>query len=202
LLLPALLATASVATGAVLGLRRGDARRLVGAVQLSALAAALAVALIQLLPEALRELGPAALGAFAVPLLPLLGFVGAGLRALAVELGYAALLLHQLGDGVLLGAYGGVVFPARAHAGLLAAVALHTVPVAAAIALRFEQIAGRRTALVRTAGMAVASLVGIALAGLIPVALAQRIDPWASAAIAGLLLQTALQSAARRTSRA
>jgi hypothetical protein len=193
LILPALIATASIAAGAALGLLR-DARRPLRAVQLAALAAALGVALLQLLPEALEALGPASLAAFALPLLQLLRPAPRSSRSFAVELGYAALLLHQLGDGVLLGAYGGMLFSARAHAALLAAVALHTVPVAAAIALRFERIDGRRAALARSAGLAAASLLGIALAGEIPVDVAQRIDPWASAVIAGLLLQTVLQS--------
>ena len=192
MLLPALIATASIAAGAALGLLR-DARRPLRAVQLAALAAALGVALLQLLPEALHALGPVALAAFALPLLPLLRPATRSAGALAVELGYAALLVHQLGDGVLLGAYGGMLFSARAHAGLLSAVALHTVPVAAAIALRFERSDGRAAALGRSAGLALASLLGIALAGEIPTQLAERVDPWASAVIAGLLLQTVLQ---------
>lgn len=194
MILPALLATASIAAGAALGLLRADARRALRAVQLAALAAALGVALLQLLPEALEQLGAAALAAFALPLLPLLRPAARSVRALAVELGYAALLVHQLGDGVLLGAYGGMLFAARDHVGLLAAIALHTVPVAAAIALRFEQRDGRRAALARSAGMAAASLLGIGLAGWIPTELAHRVDPWASAVIAGLLLQTVLQA--------
>jgi hypothetical protein len=199
-ILPALLATVSIAAGAALGLLR-DARRPLRAVQFAALAAALGVALLQLLPEALEELGSMALVAFALPLIPLLRPAARSARALAVEFGYAALLVHQLGDGVLLGAYGGMLFSARKHAGLLAAVALHTIPVAAAIALRFERRNGRSAALARCAGMAAASLIGIGLAGRIPLELAQRVDPWASAVIAGLLLQTVLQdwrSALRR----
>jgi len=176
----------------VLGPLHSDARRVLRVVQLAALGAALGVALLQLLPEALAALGPVALAAFSVPLLPLLRPASRSAHALAVELGYAALLLHQLADGVLLGAYGGMLFSPRDHAALLAAVALHTIPVAAAIALRFELRDGRRAARLRCAGMAGASLLGIALTGRIPAELAQRIDPWASAAIAGLLLQTVL----------
>ena len=193
MILPVLLAAASVAAGAALGLLRADARRALRAVQLAALAAALGVALLQLLPEALEALGPIALAAFTLPLIPLLRPASHSAHALAVELGYAALLLHQLADGLLLGAYGGMVYPARGHFALLAAVALHTIPVAAAITLRFEQRDGRRAALGRSAGMAAASLLGIALAGRIPAGLAERIDPWASAVIAGLLLQTVFQ---------
>jgi len=183
----------SIAAGAALGLMRGNARRPLRAVQIAALAAALGVALLQLLPEALEALGAPALAAFAVPLLPLLRSAARSAHSLAVELGYAALLVHQLGDGVLLGAYGGMLFPMRPHAGLLAAVALHTVPVASAIALRFELRSGRRAALARCAGMFAASLLGIALVGRIPSELAERVDPWASALIAGLLLQSVLQ---------
>jgi hypothetical protein len=192
LILPAVLAVASVAAGAFLGLVRSEARRALRLIQVVSLGAALGVALLQLLPEALAELGPVALAAFALPLLPLLRPASRSANAFAVELGYAALLAHQLADGVLLGAYGGLLFAPRDHAGLLAAVALHTVPVAAAIALRFELRDGRRGAMARCAGMAGASLLGIALAGRIPQSLALRIDPWASAVIAGLLLQTVL----------
>jgi hypothetical protein len=193
LVLPALLAIVSIAAGAALGLMHGDARRPLRAVQIAALLAALGVALLQLLPEALEALGASALAAFALPLLPLLRPAARSARSLAIEFGYAALLVHQLGDGVLLGAYGGVLFPARAHAGLLAAIALHTVPVASAIALRFELRSGRRAALARCTGMIGTSLLGIALAGRIPTQLAERVDPWASAVIAGLLLQSVLQ---------
>jgi hypothetical protein len=193
LALPALLALASIAAGTALGLLRSDGWRLLRVIQRASLVAALGVALLQLLPEALEALGPVALVAFALPLLSLLRAAPHSARALAVELGFAALLLHQLADGVLLGAYGGMVYPLRPHLGLLAAVALHTVPVAAAIALRFEQRDGRGAALARTAAMAAASLLGILLAGRIPTALAQRVDPWASALIAGLLIQTVAQ---------
>jgi len=193
LALPALLVLISVAAGAALGLLRQSGRRALRAVQLASLAAALGVALLQLLPEALEALGSVGWVAFALPLLALLRSAPQSARALAVELGFAALLLHQLVDGVLLGAYGGLLYPARAHAALLAAIALHTVPVAAAIALRFEQRNGRRHALSRVAAMAAASLLGIALAGHIPARLAQRVDPWASAVIAGVLIQTVAQ---------
>jgi zinc transporter ZupT len=193
LILPALIAIASVACGAALGFLRGDARRPLRAIQLAALAAALGVALLQLLPEALEALGGVALVAFALPLVPLLRPASHSARALAVELGYAALLLHQLADGVLLGAYGGVIHPARAHLPLLAAVALHTIPVGAAVALSFDRRDGRRAALGRVAGMAGASLLGVALTGWIPIEVARRVDPWASAVIAGLLLETVLQ---------
>jgi hypothetical protein len=193
LLLPSLIAAASVAVGAGLGLSRSDAGRALRIAQVAALVTALGVALFQLLPESLEALGGAALAVFALPLLPLLRPASRSTRALTLELGYAALLVHQLVDGVLLGAYGGVVYSASEHAGLLAAVALHTVPVAAAIALRFEQRSDRRAAIARTVGMAAASLLGIALTGWIPTDVALRIDPWASAAIAGLLIQTVLQ---------
>jgi hypothetical protein len=193
LILPALLAIASVACGAALGFLRGDARRAVRAIQLVALAAALAVALLQLLPEALEALGGAALVAFALPLVPLLRPASRSARALAVELGYAALLAHQLADGVLLGAYGGVIHPARAHLALLAAVTLHTIPVGAAVALSFDLRDGRRAALARVVGMAAASVAGVVLTGWIPIELAERVDPWASAVIAGLLFATVLQ---------
>jgi hypothetical protein len=194
LLLPALLALVSIAAGTALGLLRADGGRVLRVVQLASLAAALGVALLQLLPEAFEALGPVALAAFAVPLLPLLRSAPHSARALAVELGFAAMLVHQLADGLLLGAYGGVVYPARPHLGLLVAIALHTVPLAAAVAIRFEQRDGRQRALARVAGMAGASLVGIALAGRIPAELAERIDPWASAVIAGVLIQTVAQS--------
>jgi hypothetical protein len=194
LLLPALLALASIAAGTALGLLRADGGRALRVVQLASLVAALGVALLQLLPEALEALGPVALAAFALPLLPLLRSAPPSARALAVELGFAALLLHQLADGLLLGAYGGMVYAVREHLGLLAAIALHTVPLAAAVALRFEQRDGRRRALARVAAMAGASLLGIALAGRIPAELAERIDPWASAVIAGLLIQIVAQS--------
>ena len=96
MLLPALLALASIAAGTALGLLRADGARVMRAVQLASLIAALAVALLQLLPEAFEALGPVALAAFALPLLPLLRSAPHSARALAVELGFAALLLAGL----------------------------------------------------------------------------------------------------------
>jgi hypothetical protein len=194
-ILPLTVAFGSVAAGTALGLLRSDQSRAVTVLQALALIAAVVVGLVHLLPEALRALGPSALIAFALPLVLSLGTALATHEPerdrLGVELGYAALVVHRLADGVLLGAYGGLVHPAAAHADLLLALGLHAVPVSAAVALRFARHDGMGAALGRTGGMLVGSLAGVLLAEQIPIAAAQRIDPWASAAIAGLLVYLA-----------
>jgi zinc transporter ZupT len=198
MLLPLSIAVGSVALGTLLGLLRREHGALVRAIQTLALAAAVWVALGDLLPQALDELGGWALVAFAIPVpLPALArrALGPGLRASAggsagLELGYAALVLHRVVDGMVLGMYGGAGVGAL-RPPLLLAVGAHEVPISAAVALRFTQRDGIGPALVRAAGLALSSCAGVLLTGQAPAALLQRIDPWAQAVIAGLLVHIA-----------
>ncbi len=195
MILPLLLALGAIALGTALGLLRPERSRSVRAAQVLALLAAAVVGLGHLLPEALHSLGAPALAAFALPLVLSAGLAWAspdtGRDAIGVEIGYAALVVHRLIDGVLLGTYGGLVHPAGEHAGMLLALTLHAVPVSAAIALRFARSDGIGTALGRATGLAAGSVAGVALATQVPLDVAESIDPWATAVIAGLLVYLA-----------
>jgi hypothetical protein len=126
------------------------------------------------------------------------GRVAAGLgdrhRRIAAELGFVAVLLHQLTDGLALGAatgHGGY------HWDLLIGIPAHTVPLVAMLTLTFAELGGRRAVLLRAAAMIAATAVGIGLTRLddqlVPAA-----GPWLGAAIAGLLLHVLLHDSGDR----
>ncbi|MCK6548623.1 hypothetical protein L6R52_22450 [Myxococcota bacterium] len=103
---------------------------------------------------------------------------------LGLEIGYAGLVAHHIGDGVALREYG-----SADHASLdvVLALAAHTVPVIAVVVLQFTALRGRTTALARAAGLFLATVVGISLASIFPAAL-EALEPWIAALVSGLLL--------------
>ncbi|MFK7986567.1 MAG: permease [Sandaracinaceae bacterium] len=194
MVIPLLIAAASVAGGAFLGLvgRRGYASSLAT----FALVSALAVVLSQLLPDALAGAGLAALlvfgaGAMLPTLIEKLAMArldaGAAHRV-GLELGYAGLLLHKVGDGLGLGTYGGEHHAGHGHFDVLLAIAAHTVPMVALVTLAFRRIQGPKLAVLRALGLGLATLLGVVLPTLVPVALFHQAEPWVTAGVAGLLL--------------
>lgn len=162
-----------------------------------AVAAAIAV---HILPEAIDHAGwwvllPFAAG-FALP--PLVGQAGAtlasGHRRMAAELSYAGVLLHQLGDGLALGAVTGGAHGGHLHWDFLLGVAAHTVPLVAVVALSFAELGGRRAALVRTAGLFAATALGIEITRFGGDAILEA-GPWLNAAVSGLLFHVLLHDA-------
>jgi hypothetical protein len=193
LVLPIAVVLASVALGTALGLAGRRADRSIGAVQIVAALAALAVVGFMLLPEAFAAAGVVALlVALAAFLLPIpiewLGGRGGG-RDIGLELGYVGLLLHQLGDGLALGVYGG---PDGGGAAVLAAVGLHTVPLVAIVLIAYRARASVRAALLRAAGLALASIAGVVLVSAAPVERLAVAEPWIAAVTSGLLLHVVL----------
>ncbi len=198
-IVPFLFAVGSVAVGAVLALLPGVGARSLGPVQTFSVAAALTVVLVHLIPESADSIGMWALVGFAVGLVAPLFIEGlldrvARLRTSAspldhdvitAEVGFAGLLVHQVGDGIGLWVTSG-----GGESSLNAAFALsaHTVPLATLFVLRFATLKGLRSALVHAAGLAAASAIGIILGSIVPGEVISQFNPWIEAIVAGLLL--------------
>jgi hypothetical protein len=194
-LLPAAMAVAAVALGLLLGLLPAGRARLAGPLRSFALAAALTVVVTHLLPEAFVELGAPALFVFAAATaVPAWARVvgrlfGAGEHSHAgLTAGYLGLLVHHVGDGLGLGAYGERPGGTAAQADVLLALAVHTVPLVAVVTFAFRSTGGTRAALLASGGLALASVVGVAAAGLVPHELTRSLSGWIAAGVAGLLV--------------
>ncbi len=162
-----------------------------------AVAAAIAV---HILPEAIDGAGwwvlvPFVAGFVAPPLIGALSRQAAGEhRRVAAELSYGGVLIHQLGDGLGLGALTGDGHADHVHWDFLIGIGAHTVPLVAVVALAFAELGGRRAALVRTAGLFAATALGIALTRA-DASLMLRAGPWLNAAVSGLLFHVLLHDA-------
>ncbi len=176
----------SVSAGAVLAFAPGKRDGWVGPVRSFALTAALSVVLVHLMPEAFEGAGILAVLGLA------LGFRARDRRArqkdLALEASYFGLVLHHVGDGLGLGAYTGELLAEPGSGGVVTALAAHVVPVVAIVVLTFDAVRGRRHALARAAGLALASLVGVAIAHSVPGGLFAAASPWVAAVVGGTLL--------------
>jgi ZIP family zinc transporter len=197
-LLAAAVATAAVGLGLLLGLGSAGGSTLVGPLRTFAFTAALAVAVTHLLPEALGALGAPALLLFAAASVApawggivreLAGGKSQGSHGRAVlGAGYAGLLVHHVGDGLGLGAYSELPGGPLAHADVLAALAVHTVPLVAVVTLAFRSQRGVRAAVERALGLAAASVGGVLLSGSVPARFTDALSAWIAAGVAGLLL--------------
>ncbi|TVQ92162.1 MAG: hypothetical protein EA397_07320 [Deltaproteobacteria bacterium] len=190
MLLPLLLSLVSVALGIAVGLGVG-VRAVRPASLLAALAALLAV-FVQLIPEAMHELGWIAIGVVALAfVLPLVVELGArrlqGQGRFGLEIAFAGLLVHQFADGLALGSLG-LVDHDHSHDLSFVAIAAHTVALVALFVLIYRQRSGRWHALWRGVGMAIALVVGAAGVGLLPHAILGLVHPWIVALAAGVLL--------------
>lgn len=172
-----------------------------GRIRTFALIASLTVVAAHLLPHAVGSVGPAALLVLLFGLaLPSWGEKlvralipreraaverGWSRPRIALELGYAGLIVHHLGDGVALWNYS-----ATPDAGIdvVVALAAHTVPVIAVVVLEFKEARGSAAALVRAAGLALATLAGCAAAARLPAASLAEASPWVAAFVSGLLV--------------
>ena len=193
MLLPLIIAVASVALGAFLGL--GGRTRSLSALSTFAMVAALAVVLAQLLPDALSAIGLWALLVFAVAVAvpSILEKAAARLgssdaHVWGFELGYAALVVHQVADGVGLGTYSSGEHAGHRHFDVLFAIAAHTVPVVALVAIAFHKRGGTRSLIGRCTGLALATCAGVGLPMLVRAESYAAYEPWVTAIVAGLLL--------------
>ncbi|MFI5308209.1 MAG: permease [Polyangiales bacterium] len=192
----------AIALGTALGLIPGSSPRSASPFRTFAMVTAVAVVLGQLLPEALGEVGIAALAAFglgfAAPRVaerlaarfsrPACSHDDAMCTDLGLELGYVGLILHHVGDGIGLGLFTGPLHAGHDHYDVVAALAAHTVPLAALMALAFKTHRGPLSAALRAVGIALSMLVGLLLARTLSPENLARFEPWLTAVVAGLLL--------------
>jgi len=204
----AVISTLAVVAGALLALSGAGARAMVP-LRSFALAAVIATVIAHLLPEALAGGGRAVLLLFAAAVAAPGVLARLTARrgdhdmhrrddpaALAVELAYASLLLHKVTDGVALGTALGPSHLGHGHWDVVLAVAGHTVPMAATVALTYRA-RGARTAWVRTLGLAAAMTAGAAVADLAVRTGAAAVAPWLNAMAAGLLLHVVVHDLPR-----
>jgi hypothetical protein len=198
MLLALLVAVVSVAIGVGIGLARSSAHRTLGPVRTFALVASFATVVLELLPRAVAGGGLVALAVFAsAAALPWvaerIGARAASDRstALRLEVGYVGLLVHHVGDGLGLGTFTGGSHAGHEHWDVLLAIGGHTVPVTAVVVLAYGRRASRGVAALRGGLFAAAIGVGIALAHAVPAAAYGRVEPFVTAAVAGLLLHVA-----------
>lgn len=159
-----------------------------------ALAAVVTSVATHLVPEALAATGLWALLAFAIGLwLPnWLGHLGREMaestrhRKMVSELGFAAVLLHQIGDGVALGTLGTSARAGHSNWDVLVGILAHTIPLAAVVTLPFVA-RGLRTVVYRATLLVLASAIGVLGARWLG-AVHADVVPWFSAAVAGMLL--------------
>lgn len=194
--------TGSVVLGA--GLAALTARDNVAllALRTFAIAAVVCGAMVQLLPEAIEELGGWALVAFVAalalpaliaPLMKRLLRVPADMssRGIGLELGYLGFAAHQLVEGIALGTYAGGAHSGHDHGNLVLAVAAHTMPLTAVFIGLVLARRGPRGAMWRTAGLVIATLLGFAAADWLH-GTAGAFHGWLSAAVAGFLCHVLL----------
>jgi len=202
-LVPIAVVVTSIALGAALAVAPVRGSRLIGPTRTFAITASLAVILACLLPEAFRLLGAWAL------LLFVLGFIAAGAldrlaerlaegnrarsargsAAVGLEAGYLGLLVHRVGDGMALSAVSGSPHAGHPRLVVLAALAAHSIPVAALVTMAFDAARGRRVALLRAAGLAAAGVIGILAARAVPFESVRHAEGYVAALVAGLLLR-------------
>jgi uncharacterized membrane protein YraQ (UPF0718 family) len=185
----------AVTAGTALSVIGGPRPRILLPIRGFALAAVVTSVAAHLVPEAMMSsAGVWALLAFAVGLwLPLWlsqlrrDVAGSGKhRQIASELGFAAVLLHQVGDGVALGALGTSHHSGHSNWDLLLGILAHTVPLAAVVILPFVE-RGLRQVVLRAGLLIAASAVGVIGAEWLA-SLHTDVLPWFSAAVAGTLL--------------
>lgn len=200
---------ACVALGSLIAVAPGASARGLGPFHAFALVASVAVVLGQLLPDALSALGwPALLVfglAFGAPRVlegvrrRLLGHADSAhahpslssegpCSDVGLELSYAAFLLHRVGDGMGLSIFVGPEHLAHGHYDVIAAIGVHTVPVTALVLTAFKVRRGVFSALSRGAFVGAATLLGAWVPFALSPEMLHRVEPWLTAAVAGLFL--------------
>lgn len=191
-----LIAVLSVAFGALLAFSRRTVA--LASVQTFAVVSALGVVLVHLLPEALAGGGLPMLAVFALSWAAAHGLdhlshgQGEARIGWGLELGFAGLCLHKIGDGVALGHYARAplwpgVGPAEPSFDVLFAIAAHSVPVAAMVVIAYLP-RGIRPALLRAVLLALAATAGVLLVEVLSPARLLDAQPWIAAVTAGLLV--------------
>lgn len=196
----------AVALGGLAAVWQEHARSAISPLRAFAVMAAASIALLHLLPEAVADGGAGVLGA------ALVGFVGPalleraflpgrphrhGAPAVALAMGYAAVMVHQLGEGAALAS---LAESSELSVSIVLAVAGHTTPLAMVVGMRAMELrAGRggerRATAVALFGVLGATVVGAALGSLLAAERLHTVQPWILASIAGLLLHALFHDA-------
>jgi hypothetical protein len=184
-----------VLLGAALSFVPSTSRAVLGYMRTFATLAAVAVVVTHLLPEALHELGPLSIllflaGWFAPALAHYIGQRSTSGRAqhAVLEAGYWGLVVHHVADGIGLGAYTRLPVEQGSHLDVIVALAAHTVPLIAVVSLAYRTTFGARSAVLRSLGLAAASVVGIGMSNLAAATTIESFAPVIAAVAAGLLL--------------
>lgn len=202
----------STLLGTALGLLGGHGR-LAGGLRSFALVAAMTVVFGQLLPEAMAEAGLVVLLVFAAGVvLPRLLFrhhhhpggdhglghsddddceTEAERRArtkAGLWLSLVAMMLHEAGDGVTIGAFASGSHAEHLHVEVFLAISAHTVPVVALLVQAFVPMWGRTVAFFQGLALGLSGMLGVALAGAVSASAAVTLTPYITAFVAGLLI--------------
>jgi hypothetical protein len=198
LLLGIVILALAVLLGGLAALFRESGRRVIPAIRTFAVVAAVSIALLHLIPEAMAAIGPVALLATA------LGALGPAVleRAIpsqrghthdapttALAMGYAAVIAHQAGEGAALAS---LASSGALQAGIVLAIAAHTVPLAMVVAIRVLEVkagpGARRATGIALTGVALATVAGALGGSLVGAARLTAVQPWILSLVAGLLL--------------
>lgn len=210
------IAVFGVLVGVALGMRPSNAPAWIDPLRAAGLGSGLLAVFLQLMPEAAEDLGFLALVPFALAVLFASGVERLLFRRVGpqdeaahahahevdaranLELGFVALILHQFVEGVALGAIESDAHGAvTERAGVLFALAAHTVPVVAVFALAAKQVMGVPASLARGALLLSASAAGVLLSSSATVlGFVSESEGWVHGAVAGLLLHAILHVSA------
>jgi ZIP family zinc transporter len=196
----------AVLLGGLAALWRDQSRRVLRGLRTFAVVAAVSIALVHLLPEAIADAGwwallAAIIGLVAPALLERILPGGRGhteqAPSTALAMGYAAVLAHQLGEGAA------VASLARANElspAIVLAIAAHTTPLAMVVAIRVLEVkegqdGGSRAMALALAGVALATGVGALLGTSVSASQLDAVRPWILAGISGLLLHALAHNA-------
>lgn len=178
-----LVATGAIVVGALLARAGQLSPRTAVAVRSVSVAAILTSLMIHVLPESLHETGALGLALFvAAAGLPSMLQGGehshADHRAFATRIGLVGIALHQFGDGFVLGALSG-------DWAVVGGIAMHTIPLVAALTIGLLKQYGMRGAALRLFGLATVTWAGLGTSRL---TWFEAYVPWIILASAGLLL--------------
>lgn len=200
LLLSIAILALAVLLGGLAAAFRDPARWAMSAIRTFAVVAAVAIALLHLLPEAIAAIGfgaviAAAVGAFGPMVLersiPSQHHHTHEVPTTSLAMGYAAVVAHQAGEGAALAS---LAETGALSLAIVLAVAAHTVPLAMVVAIRVHEVKGgaasrrRRATGLALLGVAAATAVGAATGSFIGAERLVAAKPWLLAAVAGLLL--------------
>jgi hypothetical protein len=192
----------SIGLGAALGLGQRWAPWATNAIRTFAVLAAVLVVALALLPHALMDetlvgLLGGALGYAAIPGLERVAlWLTRGTRSAEwrLEISYAGLLLHRLGDGVAMSAQG------HGYA-VLWAIGAHEIPIVALVTLAYAR-RGALVGLARAVALGLASSLGLALVRALPLPTWHALHGWTDALAAGVLIHIVVHESSMHRSSA